>query len=54
MSEFAVDLERVEAMAVSVFGGQYTGARSDRPSLRNWNPTAGSADTDTLGDLPTL
>ena len=34
--------------------GQYTGASSTKTSMRNFNPTAGSADSDTLGDLPTL
>ena len=41
-------------MATSLFGGGYTGARTDRPSLRNWTPWAGSADADTLVDLPAL
>ncbi len=40
---------------VGFFGaGQYSGARSDKTSMRNFNPHAGSADTDTLGDLPAL
>lgn len=34
--------------------GQYTGARSDKTSLRAWTPSAGSADADTIGDLPGL
>lgn len=34
--------------------GQYAGARHDKTSMRNFNPIAGSADSDTLGDLPTL
>jgi lambda family phage portal protein len=34
--------------------GQYTGARHERTSMKNWNPFAGSADADTIGDLTTL
>lgn len=34
--------------------GQYIGARSEKTSMRSWRPGAGSADTDTIGDLPTL
>jgi len=36
------------------FAGQYAGARRDKTSLRNFNPAAGSADSDAIGDLPTL
>lgn len=32
----------------------YRGGRMDRRPLRNWRPTGGSADTDTLADLPDL
>lgn len=32
----------------------YEGARVDLPSLRKWNPGAGSADSDILRDLPSL
>ena len=34
--------------------GQHTGARYDKTSLKNFNPLAGSADADTIGDLRTL
>lgn len=36
------------------FAGQFAGARRDKTSLRNFNPSAGSADSDSLGDLETL
>jgi capsid protein len=36
------------------FAGQYAGARRDKTSLRNFNPMPGSADADSIGDLPTL
>lgn len=35
-------------------GGGYTGARTDKPALRDWHTIPGSADGDTLGDLTTL
>jgi lambda family phage portal protein len=35
-------------------GGQYAGARRDKTSMRNFNPQAGSADSDSIGALPTL
>lgn len=34
--------------------GQWAGARAEKTSLRSYNPNAGSADSDTIGDLPTL
>jgi lambda family phage portal protein len=34
--------------------GGYTGARVDRAQLSRWLPTAGSANTDTIRDLPML
>jgi lambda family phage portal protein len=34
--------------------GQYAGARSNRAALKTWRTNPGSADADTLGDLPTL
>jgi lambda family phage portal protein len=50
--------KRAVAMAQSRFmvnfAGQYAGARRDKTSLRNFNPGAGSADADSIGDLPTL
>jgi lambda family phage portal protein len=36
------------------FAGQFTGARTDKTSLRKFNPFAGSADSDSIGDLQTL
>ena len=41
-------------LATTYLSGGYDGARSTRPALRNWNPIAGSADRDQLGDLRTL
>lgn len=38
----------------AVFAGQYAGARTDKTSMRKFNPLAGSADSDSLGDLPIL
>lgn len=35
-------------------GGSYTGASSEKRSLKNWGPLARSADVDTIADLPTL
>lgn len=50
--------QRAAAMAQSRFlvnfAGQYTGARFERSSLRNFRPMAGSADADSIGDLQTL
>ncbi|WP_082637638.1 phage portal protein [Bradyrhizobium retamae] len=34
--------------------GQYAGAKSNRAALKTWRTNPGSADADTLGDLPTL
>lgn len=34
--------------------GGYTGAKIDRAQLSQWNPTAGSANVDTIRDLPML
>lgn len=49
---------RAAAMATARFGvqfaGQYTGARRDKQSMRSFNPMPGSADSDSLGDLPVL
>jgi lambda family phage portal protein len=36
------------------FVGQHSGARTDKTSLKNFNPLAGSADADSIGDLRTL
>lgn len=47
-----------QSMSLSESGGGmpggYNGGRRDRRPLRNWQPRAGSADADTLLDLPTL
>ncbi|WP_316206001.1 phage portal protein [Bradyrhizobium sp. SZCCHNR3058] len=34
--------------------GQYAGARGNRAALKAWRPHPGSADGDTIGDLPSL
>ncbi|WP_315826117.1 phage portal protein [Bradyrhizobium sp. SZCCHNG3015] len=34
--------------------GQYAGARSNRAALKAWRPHGGSADGDSIGDLPAL
>lgn len=47
-------MTRGEMLALSRFAGQYVGGRTDRNALKNWNPLVGSADGDTVGDLPTL
>lgn len=61
MLERAVSLfspGRARAMAGTrlgfAFAGQFVGARKDKTSLRNFNPQAGSADSDSIGDLETL
>jgi lambda family phage portal protein len=48
-------MRRLQARAVlsSVAGG-YQGGRRDRRGIRNWRPSEGSADADTLPDLPDL
>lgn len=49
---------RARAMAGTRMGlslaGQFAGARRDKTSMRTFNPLAGSADSDSIGDLPTL
>ena len=42
-----------QRMQLAMTGG-YTGARIDRAQLSRWMPTAGSANTDTVRDLPML
>lgn len=61
LTEKAVNLfapQRAQAMARNRLGvylsGQYAGARHDKTSLRNFRPSIGSADSDSIGDLPTL
>lgn len=51
--------KRAKEMAFTRFGvglgaGQFAGARHDKTSMRNFRPNAGSADADSIGDLPTL
>ena len=49
---------RARAMAANRLGlmmaGQYEGARHNKTSLRRFTPSAGSADSDSIGDLETL
>lgn len=41
-------------MSFEALSGGYTGASRTKRSLAKWNPRVGSADADTLGDLPAL
>ena len=45
---------RYSAKLAFHMAGQYAGARANRQALKTFNPMPGSADADTLGDLPTL
>lgn len=45
---------RLHARALLALAGGYTGARSDRRATQEWNPRIGSADSDSVGDIPTL
>jgi len=45
---------RMVDRAQLALSGGYTGARIDRAQLSRYNPTAGSPNTDTIRDLPTL
>lgn len=45
---------RLRARAVLALAGAYTGARKDRRQTSQWTTTGGSADDETLWDLPTL
>ena len=48
-------LKRVqERQALSYYGGANRGARYDRPQTKNWFTTRGSADADSLTDIPAL
>lgn len=47
-------VRRYQARLAFYSTGQYAGARSDRAATKSWKTHAGSADTDSLGDLPTL
>lgn len=44
----------LEAMALMNGKGGYNGARLDKASLSRWLPGGGSANSDIIGDLPTL
>lgn len=52
----AAGLERMKArtMLVAAGDGAWKGGRKDRRPTRNWRPYGGSADADTLADLPDL
>lgn len=45
---------RMQARAALALSGGYTGAKLDRSTLSRWMPTAGSATTDIIRDLPML
>jgi lambda family phage portal protein len=47
-------LQRMQQRTQLAMSGGYTGARIDRAQLSRWLPTAGSANTDTIRDLPML
>lgn len=46
--------KRLRARAFLAVAGGYAGASRTRETLSGWNPGAGSADEDTIADLPTL
>lgn len=50
----AAAAERLKARTLINMVGQFTGARGDRPSFKNWHTHPGSADSDSLGDLESL
>lgn len=45
---------RVSMEAATGIGGGYTGGKRDRRQTRNWRPAEGSANADTIPDLPDL
>lgn len=47
-------VRRMAQRGMLAMTGGYTGARIDRAQLSRWLPTAGSANTDTVRDLPML
>lgn len=47
-------LARMHARARIAIAASYTGARSDRRSMKEWGASVGSANADTLPELPTL
>jgi lambda family phage portal protein len=50
----AINKTRTNFAYRAAMAGQYNGARSLRAALKSWLPWIGSADGDTLGDLPSL
>jgi lambda family phage portal protein len=46
--------QRMAARAQLAMAGGYTGAKLDRAALSRWQPTAGSANSDIISDLPLL
>ena len=46
--------QRAAARAQLALAGGYTGAKLDRAALSRWQPTAGSANSDIISDLPLL
>jgi lambda family phage portal protein len=49
-----IGARRQAARAQLALGGGYTGARLDTATMSRWSPTAGSANADTIRDLPVL
>lgn len=47
-------VRRYQARLALGIAGQYAGARSNRASMKSWQTSPGSADSDSLGDLPVL
>nr|SPS05541.1 Phage portal protein, lambda family [Candidatus Nitrotoga fabula] len=47
-------VKRIQSRNQLAISGSYTGARIDRAQLSRWNPIAGSANADTIPDLPIL
>lgn len=47
-------LDRLRARTAMAAAGGYKGARHDRRSMKRWTPGEGSADADTLPDIPDL
>lgn len=49
-----VAAQRMVSRGALALGGGYTGAKLDTASLSRWQPTGGSANADTIRDLPML
>lgn len=47
-------VRRIQSRNQLAISGSYTGARIDRAQLSRWTPIAGSANADTIPDLPVL